>query len=467
MGAVYTRGAMVGRLLKWAVFLVVVAAAWVAVSVEISVWPPPAPPAVPMGAVEPSRLTFPYGGDLAVVRVAGGPYGRGRQQGRLVAARVRAGYEAILTHVAAGVASKLHLPRWTTGPLLDFIWWRLAPHVGEGFKAEMAGLADGAGIPYRTVCRVHAIPTLSERGCASFAATAEVTGGPLIHLRNLDWAVESQIQRFAQLTVVEPEVGVPFVNIGWSGFLGAVSGINWAGISIAEIRARSVARSIAGEPMVVRLRRALEEARTLDAAVAIVIAPPRTLGFNYLLASAREDRAAAVETNRDRVARFSPGDQREQVGANAPFAHTLPGVVVRASFAVDPAVRDDQLAVGGDPSRPGLEPPRGAGYTVRYLRQAKMVADSPGGVTVARAREIGLAIAPSSNLQSVVYAYPRFWVANAAVAAGPGEAAREAAKAARQPYYEFDLRLWFGVDRGEGAGPPPAVGGGGATEGEP
>ena len=68
-------------------------------------------------------------------------------------------------------------------------------------------------------------------------------GGPPIHLRNLDWAVESGIQRFAQLTVVEPERGVAHVYIGWSGFLGAVSGVNRAWIFIAEIRASSAAAS--------------------------------------------------------------------------------------------------------------------------------------------------------------------------------------------------------------------------------
>jgi len=245
------------RLFGWVVVAAVMAALGLAGAVEWAVWVAPPRPAPVLAAVDPARLAYPYGDDLAVVRVAGSPYVRGWQQGRLVGERVRGGYAAILAHVADGVEERLHLPRWTTGPLLDFIWWRLAPHVEARFKEEMAGLADGAHIPYRMVCRVHAIPTLTERGCASFAATRAATGGSLIHLRNLDWAVESGIQRFAQLTVVEPERGVAHVNIGWSGFLGAVSGVNRAGISIAEIRARSAAATFGGEPMVVRLRRVL------------------------------------------------------------------------------------------------------------------------------------------------------------------------------------------------------------------
>jgi hypothetical protein len=76
---------------------------------------------------------------------------------------------------------------------------------------------------------------------------------------------------------------------------------------------------------------------------------------------------------------------------------------------------------------------------------------SPAGVTVDRAKEIALAIAPSSNLHSVIYAYPRLHVANAAVATNTRDAARHAAKAARQPYRAFDLRAWFTL-------PPPLPG---------
>jgi hypothetical protein len=443
---------MWGRLLKLvgAVILATVLGAVGAVQWAVTV-PPPRPATAP-AEIARTRLTYPYGDDLVVVRLAGEPYALGWQQGRLVGERVRAAYRAILDHVAAGVREDLGLPAWLAGAILDGVWWRLAPHVPRTFKEEMVGLADGSGVSYRMVCRIHAIPTLTEFNCASFAATtAAAAHDSLVHLRNLDWAVESGIQRFSQVTVVEPAAGEPFVNLGWSGFLGAVSGINRAGISIAEITARSAAASMAGEPMVARLRRVLQEATDLDRAVAIVSHPPRTLGYNFVIASAREDRAVAVESNRERVALFQPGDPREGAGAMAPFARTLGGVVVRASLALDERIRDAQLALAGDPHHPGLEPPRGSGYTVRYVRQAEMLLASPAGLTVDRAKAIARAIAPVSNLQSVIYTYPTFHVANAAVAADSSDVAKEAAKAASQPYRPFDLRDWFAL-------PPPLPG---------
>jgi hypothetical protein len=222
-------------------------------------------------------------------------------------------------------------------------------------------------------------------------------------------------------------------------------------VSIAEITARSACRSMAGEPMVVRMRRVLQEATGLDEAVAILSERRRTLGFNFVVAAAREDRAAAVETNQARVAVFQPGDSREASGGVGPFARTVGGVVLRSSLALDGEIRDEQLALDGDPERPGLEPPRGSGYAVRYVRQADLLRASDGGVTVDRAKEIALAIAPPSNLHSVIYAYPYFHVANATVAADDSRAARDAAKAARQPYRAFDLRAWFTL-------PPPLPG---------
>ncbi len=427
-------------LLALALLLPAAVAAGLGRSLHRALTPPPAPHGPPATA---ARVSYPYGPPLAVVEVAGEAYERGYQQGRAVAARIRAGYGAILAHVARGVEERLHLPGWCAGPLLDFVWWRLAPYVPEWFREEMAGLAAGAGIPYRTVCRVHAIPTLTERGCASFAATRSAAGGPLIHLRNLDWAVESNIQRYCQLTVVRPARGLPFVNVGWSGFLGAVSGMNAAGLSIAEITARSAADRLAGRPMVVRLREVLQEARTLEEAVAILTRGRRTHGFNYVVASALEDAAAAVEVNAEAYARFAPGDPREAAGATGRWARTLPGVVVRASFCLDPRLRAAERAVGGDPERPGLEPPRGAGYRVRYRRQAELLAGRLGHLDVAAAEAIARAIAPASNLQSVVYRFPELYVANAAPLTRFDEQAKWAARAAAQPYRRFDLRAWF------------------------
>jgi hypothetical protein len=105
-------------------------------------------------------------------------------------------------------------------------------------------------------------------------------------------------------------------------------------------------------------------------------------------------------------------------------------VVFRADTAMDPAIREKQLASNGDPKHPGLEDPTGSSaYDVRYLGQAAGLKEHFGKLDASRAREIARSVAPSSNVQSVVFAWPEAWVANA----------QGATPAASTPYYHLDL----------------------------
>ena len=80
---------------------------------------------------------------------------------------------------------------------------------------------------------------------------------------------------------------------------------------------------------------------------------------------------------------------------------------------MDPAIRNRQIASGGDPRRPGLEDPSGSAYEVRYLGQAAGLHAQFGALDAEGARTIAQAVAPDSNIQSVVFAWPEAWIANA------------------------------------------------------
>ena len=339
-----------------------------------------------------------WAGRLPVLILRGSPYDMGYQHGSLMRREVRESVKNILAYADR----QLRVPGigpWIVRRKLDRAWIKMKPFVPERYLEEMRGLADGAEIPLRTLQRVHALPDLTSVTCASSAVAGAATrDGRLIQLRNLDWAIQSGIQRYAVLLAHQPITGRPFVNIGWLGFMGVISGINRQGISVAEIGAETEDADLQGTPMPFLLRRVLEESDDLDQAVKIIQTGPRTVGYNYLFAGAKARKAVALETTHQRCALFWMDQE----------------AIVRSDLALDPQVRDLQLACNGNPSRPGPESPSGgSAYEVRYRGQAELLKQFHGRLDPEIMMAIAQAIAPPSNLQSVVYAYPQIWVASA------------------------------------------------------
>ncbi len=293
---------------------------------------------------------------------------------------------------------------------LEKAWRQMEPFVPQGYLEEMKGLADGANIPLKSLQEVHALPELMATTCASFAASGQATkDGQLIQIRNLDWAIQSDVQKYAAVFVYHPSGGISFVSVGWLGFIGAVTGINEQGISIGEIGAKTTDASLKGIPMPFLLRQVLEESTHLENAVAIIQTATRTGGYNYLFADATAKKAVALETTHGHCAVFWMNQEPKDS-----FSVPVENAILRSDFALDPQVRDLQLACKGDPSKPGVESPEGSGaYDVRYRGQGLLIRHFYGAIDPEVAMAIARAIAPRTNIQSVVYAFPQMWVANA------------------------------------------------------
>ncbi len=357
----------------------------------------PAKKQVPIFSTVPSG-ELRWAGNLPVLHLRGTPYEMGYQHGILLRREVRASVKNILSYADR----QLRVPalgRMIARKKLDRAWSRMKPHVPERYLEEMQGLADGAGIPLRLIQEVHALPDLTSVACASSVAGGAATvDGRLIQIRNLDWAIQSDVQRYAALIVEEPAGRKPFVNIGWLGFVGVLSGINRDGLSVAQIGAESVDTNLRGVPMPFLLRRVLEEAGNLKEAAKIIETGPRTMGYNYLFADAKAKDAVALETTRQNFVSFPMQGDR----------------LLRSDLALDPLIRDLQLACQGDPYRIGPESPQGSSaYEVRYRGQSALLERFHGRIDPEVAMAVARAVAPPTNIQSVVYAYPQIWVATA------------------------------------------------------
>jgi len=346
---------------------------------------------------------------MPVLVLHGSPYEMGYQHGALLQERVHASVK----NVMAFADRELKIPfvgKWMIRKRLDQTWVRMVPFIPLDVKQELQGLADGAGIPLETLRRVHALPELMSTTCASFAAFGNATKDQrMIQARNLDWAIQSDVQRYAALFVCHPAGKKAFVSVGWLGFIGVISGINERGISVAEIGADTADASLKGLPMPFLLKRILEEGDDLEEAVRIVRTSPRTGGYNYLFADAFSHRAAALETTRSQVALFWADEEPA-----AAYALSVPNTIFRADWALDPAVRDLQTCSRGNPKAPGPESPVGStAYDVRYFGTGTLLRSFQGRIDPEIAMAIARAVAPASNIQSVVFAYPELWIATA------------------------------------------------------
>lgn len=363
---------------------------------------------------------------VRLVRLDGPPYVRGVAFGRLALDECRGvlvdlmdGFDAFAASrladrgarrlglsergVAAGIfEAYLGLPgvipllRWW---YLDELWEQMRPFVPSSMLAEAQGLADGADVPLERVLRLLVLSEVFSAGCTSLAVWGPATvDGRLRHFRNLDWELSTRVQRFPVLVEHAPAAGRrAFLSLTFGGFPWCLQGVNGAGVTLGEVGAGSRLRTYHGQPMVVRLRRILEEAANPDEVTAIMSEENRTRGYTFVVGFLAGPDARAYETNRDAVAVFAANDPRERAHS---AAWARPGTLLRTDWAVDRTIRAVQRAAGGSGD------PRGSSsYEQRYRPVADALRARGGELLDTPAvRELARrAGAASQNLVSVVY----------------------------------------------------------------
>ncbi len=348
--------------------------------------------------------------EIPILFLRGNSYELGYEHGKLMSKEIQAAKRQIdryLNH-------KLYVPvlsGFIMKQILSNKWKKMEPFVSYDEWKELQGLSDGSGLSLKDVKRLHAIPDFIESLCTNGVYFKNATkNGKLIHIRNLDWLREMGVHHFAALLVYQPDSGNQFVNIGFYGFTGSLSGVNEHGISVGQAGADSIDETFKGTPMPFLMKRVLRRAKNLDDAVNIITKGNRTSSFNYVFADAMNQKTIAIETTAHHFQIFHDNDPAE---LNSGYGFPMLNVIVRSDSAFDPTIRNLQTCSHGNPKKPGIEKPSGSAYEIRYVKQSELVRSHYGEITPDIAREIAQAIAPDSNIQSVVYQFPDFWVANA------------------------------------------------------
>ncbi len=331
-----------------------------------------------------------------VLHVKGDPYQMGYQQGALLRDDIRE-----LVHFLFDVKAKEMKVELGGIKLLEpkqiirGIVATQRKHIPERFFEEMRGVADGAGMDVQDIIVANFIPELFH--CSGFALSGSATkDGTLYHGRVLDYGCDWRLQEHAVLTVAEPRGKIPFVNVTYAGFIGSVTGMNADRVSIGEMGGRGMGHWD-GVPMALLVRMVLEEADTLDHAIAVFRDHPRTCEYYFVIADGKTGKAVGMEASWNVFATIAMGESHARLPV---------------------AIKDAVVLSAGD----------------RYKELARRVQKGLGTFDAESARHLmDRPVAMKSNLHSVLFetTTTRLWVANAS---------KEGKPAAEQPYHAFQLR---------------------------
>ncbi len=273
-------------------------------------------PATDPRSVPHGTLTWAAG--LRVVTLHGTPEEIGKAHGELLAVEAHRCVDSVL-HVV-GTVETIRGGTWFRKKLDDAAA-RLTPHIPKRHLQETAGLAAALDLDPGLVAVVNVFPELFH--CSGFAVSgAATTDGTLYHGRVLDYMTEIGLQDAAAAFVIAAEGQIPFVTIGYAGFIGSVSGMNARGISLGEMGGRGEGQWD-GVPMATLMRRAMEECTTLDEVLDLWTNNPRTCEYFFIFADGKTRQAVGVAATPDRLEIIHPGEGHELLGSGIPDSVVL------------------------------------------------------------------------------------------------------------------------------------------------
>ena len=170
---------------------------------------------------------------------------------------------------------------------LDLTWYLTKKYTGQYFKDEIQGLADASGVNVKDIRRVHMIGELTQGHCSMYGAWGAATkSGATLQLRALDWDIDGPFQDYPQVTVYhgsaeDADSGHSFANVGWTGWVGSISGMSSKQMAISEIGVSFPDKSFGktsrvGIPFVFLLRDILQFDDTLEDSISRITNADRT-----------------------------------------------------------------------------------------------------------------------------------------------------------------------------------------------
>ena len=244
-----------------------------------------------------------------VVLLEGTPEQIGAAHGKLLKAETQRCVDSVL--YVFGTFQMIRSGHWFKHDL-QAAYERLEPHIPEHHKQEVLALADSLEMDPELARIINVFPELFH--CSGFALFGKATAdGKLYHGRVLDYMTTIGLQDAATTFVIAPKGRIPFVTVGYAGFIGSVSGMNNLGISLGEMGGRGEGKWD-GVPMATLMRRALEECESLDEVKELWESSPRTCEYYYVFADGKTNEALGVAATPEKIEFVEPGQSHPLLG---------------------------------------------------------------------------------------------------------------------------------------------------------
>lgn len=198
--------------------------------------------------------------------------------------------------------------------------WVLADAVrlrtGNRFHAEAEALAGHVGASWRDIilANISYDLMLASVGCSTVALPTP--RGPVL-ARNMDWFPQDLLAQASILIHVQRGGELAFSNAGWPGSIGVVSGLSARGFALALNAALSPQpASKLGYPVLLHLRRVLEDARDFDEALGMLTGEHLTVGGLITLVGTQNSQRVVVERTPTRYALRRPRGDEPLIATN-------------------------------------------------------------------------------------------------------------------------------------------------------
>jgi tetratricopeptide (TPR) repeat protein len=229
-----------------------------------------------------------------VLHLKGAPYDTGYQHGMLMK-----GIMGNLTDQGAqvfGLDEQTHAQLRETAKQSD-------EFIPEEYREQMRGLADALETPYDEILLWNVCDVTSVQSCTNFLTFGRATvDGKVVHGANSEYGdiVMNRMLtgdgNIALLAVYEPDDGHKFAVVMRSPVMIAGSfGINDAGLTISLTSLPAKDSTHDGIPVFILLRKVIQYADSVPAALKIVQEAPRDSGFSMTFADGKTNQGAVIE----------------------------------------------------------------------------------------------------------------------------------------------------------------------------